>query len=302
MRMGSGGESLRERTEGGASGVDGDERTEVRELVRQRMDCMTKGERKVARVLLARYPSAGLTTVAEVATMSGVSAPTVLRFASRIGFTGWPDVQRRLVAEINDQGSPVAQYRRKSGVGGEGVLERFLESFSHMLSTTFEQVPESEFSATVDLLSDPKRRVVVTGGRFSHYLAGYFADHLAMLRRGVTVLAHDENSWRSGILDMDDASVLVLFDFRRYSSDSARLAELAHGRGASVCLMTDHRLSPVSDVARTVLSSEVESASPFDSLTAATALTEALVGAVTERLGDAGKQRVVAFEELLGEG
>ena len=66
--------------------------------------------------------------------------------------------------------------------------------------------------------------------------------------------------------------------------------------GATVALMTDSWLSPIADVARHVLPARVDSASPFDSAVAATALTESLVAAVTEALGDVGMQRVAEFE------
>ena len=69
----------------------------TRKLVQAKMDEFSNGERKVARALLAQYPTAGLTTVADLAASAGVSSPTVVRFVTRLGFTGFATFQRSLV-------------------------------------------------------------------------------------------------------------------------------------------------------------------------------------------------------------
>ena len=57
----------------------------VAEAIRRGMADCSPAERKVARVLLSSYPSAGFETVAKLAARAGVSGPTVLRFANRLG-------------------------------------------------------------------------------------------------------------------------------------------------------------------------------------------------------------------------
>ena len=58
----------------------------IGELVRQRQADLSPAERKLARVLLASYPIAGLESVARFAERAGVSAPTVTRFITKLGF------------------------------------------------------------------------------------------------------------------------------------------------------------------------------------------------------------------------
>ncbi len=57
---------------------------------------MTPAERRVARTLLATYPTAGLESLPQLADGAGVTGPTVLRFVRKIGFEGYPDFQRSL--------------------------------------------------------------------------------------------------------------------------------------------------------------------------------------------------------------
>lgn len=269
----------------------------IRLRVQEAMEELSNAERKVARTLLARYPGAGLTTVAELAAEAQVSAPTVLRFAGRLGYAGFQDFQRALIAELNDDGSPLRQYEQKREAEGEGgVLARSERTLLEALQATYAQIPESEFTAVARLLSDAGRRVMVTGGRFSGLQADYLVRHLQLLRPGVQLLPREAIARHDAVLSAAASTVLVVYDYRRYSKDSQELAVEMRRRGATVALMTDSWLSPIADVARHVLPARVDSASPFDSAVAATAITESLVAAVTEILGDAGMTRVARFE------
>ncbi len=57
-------------------------------------------------------------------------------------------------------------------------------------------------------------------------------------------------------------------------------------------------LSPLAVDADVVLPCTVTASSPFDALSPALALSEALIAAVTEWLGDAPRQRIERFESL----
>jgi DNA-binding MurR/RpiR family transcriptional regulator len=269
----------------------------VRKLLLSAMDELSNGERKVARAVLAQYPTAGLTTVADLATGAGVSSATVVRFVTRLGFAGFPAFQRSLVHELNGElGSPLKQYAEKASASAKGVLPETRRAFAQLLETTYAELPESEFATLVKLLADPARSVRVTGGRFSRLLAEYLVIHLWQLREDVDVIGQEEMERRRALADADAGTVLLVLDYRRYSESSLRFSEGMAARGATVCLMTDNWLSPIAKLAKVVLPARVESASPFDSLVAAMALSESLVAAVTDAAGAAGRERMERFE------
>lgn len=269
----------------------------MRMLVQASLDSLSNAERKVARALLAAYPTAGLTTGVDLARAAGVSNPTVVRFVNRLGFAGFPAFQRALVHELNeDLGSPLRQYAEKGQFSEEGVLASSHRHFVEMVDTTYDELPESEFSKLVHLLSDPSKRIQVIGGRFSRVVSDYLAMHLSLVRTNVRALGVDEFERRASIIDADASTVLVVFDYRRYTERTLRFAEQAAKRGATVCLMTDNWMSPAAKVAKVVLPARVDSASPFDSLVAALAVTESVIAAVAERLGTAGEERLRAME------
>jgi DNA-binding MurR/RpiR family transcriptional regulator len=131
----------------------------VAEQVRLMLPTLPRAERRAAMTLLADYPAAGLETVASLAARAGTSGPTVLRLASRLGFTGFAELQQALRDELTDRhASPLAQYGKRN----RDHVER-----------------------SIGLLADSRHPVVMAGGRFSGLLARYLALHLQELRPGV---------------------------------------------------------------------------------------------------------------------
>lgn len=275
----------------------------VATLTREVMGTLSAGERKVARALLGTYPVAGLETAAALAQRAGVSAPTVVRFVARLGFSGYPTFQKALMREVHARmGSPLEQYgRRVVAPGEESPLPDLSRTLTSGVEATFAELPPSEFDSASQLLATPSLRVHVMGGRFSHVLADYLAPHLQLLRPAVGIVPNDGFARGALASDATDDDLLVAFDYRRYDPATVRLAKAVAGNGARVILFTDPWLSPIADFAHVVLPSRVESPSPFDSLTAGFALVEALIARVTERLAEAGRVRVEQAERIRAE-
>ena len=108
----------------------------------------------------------------------------------------------------------------------------------------------------------------------------------------------DRRSLTGALAQAGRRDVLVVYDFRRYSEPTLAAARHVAERGGRVVLVTDRWLSPVAPHAESVLVARTESVSPFDSLTAATALTEALVAGVSTCLEADGRVRAQAIAKL----
>lgn len=271
----------------------------IADRIRTEMHLFTPTERKAAHVLIASYPVAGLETVAEFAGRAGVSAPTVLRFVGRLGFSGYPEFQRALREELEKQHqSPLAKARFADAAVGEGPVGHFRDALLDNLVETFRHVPETVFEAVVDTLADRRRRVSVVGGRFTQVLAQHLANHLRVVRAGVRHIDGQTAAWRDHLVDLGPRDVLVVFDIRRYQDDLLAFAEAAAARGMTVVLFTDQWLSPIARVARHVVAGRVQAPSRWDSMTAILALSEAVVAAVTERNWEEASRRIQAIDAL----
>jgi DNA-binding MurR/RpiR family transcriptional regulator len=272
----------------------------VGELVRHRLSTLSPAERKLARVLLASYPIAGLESVARFAERAGVSPPTVTRFITKLGFRGYPEFQEVLRQEVQARlSSPLARYREEQpGRDTDSVLSDALEVSRHTLEATVDLLSRRDFEEAVDLLADIRRRVLVLGGRLSGQLARYLASQLHLLRPGIALADAERSAPAQQLIDLRKGDIFVVFDYRRYQADTIESARIAAAQGCNVVLFTDPWLSPASGFARQVLVTSVETVGPFDSLVGATAVVEAVVAALLARLGTRAQSRMQTLEKL----
>jgi DNA-binding MurR/RpiR family transcriptional regulator len=276
----------------------------VGERLRNRVASLSPAERKLARVLLATYPTAGLESVARFAERAAVSPPTVTRFVGKLGFRGYPEFQRVLRDEVQARlSSPLARYREeRTGHRADSLLTDALEVSRANLQTTQELISHRDFEEVVELLADPRRRVLVVGGRVSGQLARYLAAQLHLLRPGVGMVEAERTAPAQQLVDLRKGDLLIVFDYRRYQADTIESARVAAAQGCAVVVFTDPWLSPAANCARQVIVSSVETVGPFDSLVGATAAVEALVAALLSRLGPKAQARMQSLESLRATG
>lgn len=271
----------------------------IGEEIRDRLGDMTPSERKVARTLLTTYPTAGLESLPSLAETAGVTGPTVLRFVRKIGFDGYPDFQRSLRREVQarSEGLP-SLYVTRSAAPGDDLLRDSRAAFVRALDTTLASTAlAQDLDPVVALLTDRKRRIWFVGGRFSQLVASYLCLQLRMLRPGCHLVSEAPDRRLLDGLELSRKDVLCLFDYRRYQPDTVAVGAMAAERGAVVLAFTDPWLSPVVEHARHVLISHADSASPFDSLLGAFALTELITAKAVAALGETGRRRVAELED-----
>jgi DNA-binding MurR/RpiR family transcriptional regulator len=272
----------------------------VGELVRQRLNDLSPAERKLARVLLASYPIAGLESVARFAERAHVSPPTVTRFITKLGFRGYPEFQETLRHEVQARlSSPLTRYRDDQPARGtDSMLSDALQISSNNLKATMDVLSHRDVAEAVELMADVRRRVMVLGGRVSAPLARYLAAQLHLLRPGIGLVDTERSGPAQQLIDMRRGDVLVVFDYRRYQADTIDSARLASAQGCNVILFTDPWLSPASGFARQVIVASVDTIGPFDSLVGAMAVVEGVVAAVLSRLGPRAHARMQSLERL----
>lgn len=281
--------------------VDGGVYVSVGERVRAVLADVSTAERKVARVLLADYPAAGLDTAARLAERAGVSAPTVVRFVARLGYGGYREMQQRLRAEVQERRTPPVA--RATGADGRAVheLAGSAKAFTQAVDDTFAALPAGELDRVVGLLSDRGRRVSCLGGRFSHVLAEYLDLHLRLLRPQTRLLDMRPEHVASLLVDAGRRDVFVLFDFRRYQRDVIDVARRAQQTGSKLILFTDPWLSPAAAVADLVVPVRVEGPTPFDSFVPAMAVLETIISRLLTELGADAEGRLRRSDEIVAD-
>lgn len=254
--------------------------------------------RRIARALLENYPAAGLDTVASLASAAGVSAPSVVRFVSALGFESFRAFQDELRDELGGRdASALSQARVGRGRQGD-PLDASRRAIAAGVEDTLGSAARSDFAAAVALLGAEGRRVTAVGGDYSRAAAAHLVAQLAPIRPEVRLLPGPSVLAAAELADARPGDVMVIFDFRRYQPRMAAIARRAAEAGGRVVLVTDRWRSPVAASAHVTLIARVESAGASDTLVPALALVEALSEAVERRRGEDALERLAAVDPI----
>ncbi|MCU6481946.1 MurR/RpiR family transcriptional regulator [Arthrobacter sp. A2-55] len=269
----------------------------VKNEIFARMEEMAPSERKVARTLLADYPSIGLASANTLAKAARTSAPTVLRLVSRLGMDSYAEFQRHLREEImHDLNSPVHRAERVVEHDGEMTdFGRIVAERKELVDRLHSTVAPGEFDRAAKLLAADARAVLIAGGYYSRFVAEILARQLDQIIPNVDFLADPLGYDIGKLYTARKNTVVILFDLRRYQLPARQVARLAKEEGASLIVITDEGLSPSADDADIVLTVPVGGV-PFDSFAPLMALVEALVESVLVRTGSKGIDRMKLWE------
>lgn len=260
----------------------------------------TRAELKIVRQLLSNYPAAELNTVAHLAAAADVSNPTVVRFANKLGFEGYPEFQAALLSEVQERmSSPLSMLdTRKPSLEQENFYQYFLRASIHALEASMQMLPPGDFEAAIDAAADLNMRVHCLGGRFSGFLAGLLWSHMKQLRGETRWINGSQADQVDQLVDLGKRDVLFVYDYRRYQIDTIRFARQAAKQGARIVLFTDRWVSPIAEIASVTLMAPVDTVSPYDTMVPAIAQTEALIAGLTSRLANQSRGRIERMEEL----
>lgn len=121
----------------------------ILDTISAEIDSYSRSTRDVARIVLDQPAKVISMSIVELAQQAGVSDPTVLRFARKLGFSGYKDFKRALADELPTIGSISTE---PIEVGSDGYLNQLVGSYAAHLADMVASVNEEAFSRAVDVL------------------------------------------------------------------------------------------------------------------------------------------------------
>ena len=213
----------------------------------------SKGQKQIARFILEHYDKAAFMTASRLGVTVGVSESTVVRFATELGYDGYPHLQRALQEMIRN---------------------------TDMIRVTLDEIDRDAFQGAVDALMGAKR-IYILGVRSSSALASFLGFYFNLLFENVTLVhTNSVSEIFEQVLRVGPGDVLFGISFPRYSKRTLSAMKYARDRGARVIALTDSQLSPLARVADHVLLARSDMASFVDSLVAPLSVINALIVAV----------------------
>lgn len=241
----------------------------------------SKGQKQIARFILEHYDKAVFMTASRLGVTVGVSESTVVRFATELGYDGYPHLQRALQEMIRNKLTSVQRMEVAGDrMGGRDVLQTVLHADTDMIRVTLDEIDRDAFQGAVDALMGAKR-IYILGVRSSSALASFLGFYFNLLFENVTLVhTNSVSEIFEQVLRVGPGDVLFGISFPRYSKRTLSAMKYARDRGARVIALTDSQLSPLARVADHVLLARSDMASFVDSLVAPLSVINALIVAV----------------------
>ena len=264
-------------------------RENVLHKIRMSMDSFSKGQKRIANYILDNYDKAAFMTAAKLGTTVAVSESTVVRFASELGYDGYPEMQKALQEIIRGKLTSVQRMQvSQNQMEGQDILGHVMQRDADSIRTAIEAVDREEFSRVVDKLLKAEH-IYILGVRSSSFLAGYLNFYFHLIFKNVIFVQNTAaGEIYEQMIHIGPGDVLVGISFPRYSKMVIHAVEMAHERGADVVAITDSQMSPLYSLATAALLVGCDAISFVDSMAAPLSLLNALILAVgRERMEDA---------------
>jgi DNA-binding MurR/RpiR family transcriptional regulator len=249
--------------------------TDVESRLVARSASLTPSERRIGETVLASPQLVAFGTVADVAQAAQVGTATVVRFAVKLGFDGYTELQTSVQHDLAGQLRPAVERIRDQAAADDAGRHGGVEVGN--VRATLDAVDADVRRSVVARLADDTRPVLVLSGVASRGVAVQFVGDLEQLRPAVRLLdGNGIDIVRTLALAGADATLVVL-DLRRYERWLLEAANLARARGVWIAAISDSVLSPLSALAQASFVVSAASAGPFDSHVGTLALLNLLV-------------------------
>jgi len=258
---------------------------------------LSKGHRKIAQYIVEHYDKAVFMTASKLGECVGVSESTVVRFASAMGYEGYPQLQRSLQELVSHRLTANQRFEMSTEIDPREALGVVLKSDMQNLRATLEQMDANVFEDVVKRLLSAKA-IYVMGLRSAAPLAQFMGYYLNYIFDDVHLVSSGATDVFEEISKLTENDVLVGISFPRYSSRTLEAMRFAKRCGAQVVAITDGPMSPLADIADATLTARTDMASFVDSLAAPLSLINALLVALGLNRKDALKEHFRQLESI----
>lgn len=242
---------------------------------------LSKGQKILATYITDNYDKAVFLTAAKMGQVVGVSESTVVRFATHLGYKGYPEFQKALEEMVRNKLNSIQRMEVTYGrISQSHILETVLQSDQEKIKDTLEHIDEHAFELAVDTIIKAKH-IYIVGIRSCAPLAAFMAFYFNLMFENVTLLQTNNSSELfEQMVRISKDDVIIGISFPRYSMRTLKAMEFANNRNAKVITLTDRVHSPMNLYSSCNLIARSDMASIVDSLVAPLSVINALIVAL----------------------
>ncbi len=263
---------------------------------------LSKGHKKIADYIINHYQKASFMTAAKLGETVGVSESTVVRFATNIGFDGYPELQKYLQEMVKSHLTSVQRMEvAATRYEGSDFVDKVFASDAELIKSTRESISREAFEGSVEAINNAKK-IYILGVRSSAAIASFAAFYFRFLNDNVVLIDTSSSSELfEQMFRISSEDVCIAISFPRYSNQTINALSFAQSRGATIISVTDGESSPIAPFATHLLVAKSSMVSFVDSLVAPLSVINALIAACAKEKKDLVYDNLRMLEDIWDE-
>ena len=275
---------------------------ELQMRIEEKYRDLSKGQKRVAEYVLDNYDKAVFLTAARLGEVVGVSESTVVRFATQLGYKGYPEFQKALEELVRNRLNSIQRMKVTYGrISQSQILETVLQSDIEKIKQTLNGIDHLAFNQAIDTILNA-RKIYVLGIRSCAPLAAFMSFYLNLLCDNViAVNTNSSSEIFEQLIRIGEEDVIIGISFPRYSQRTLKALEFASNRKAKIITLTDSVHSPINIYSSCNLIARSDMASIVDSLVAPLSVVNALIVALCMKKQEEVIGTLETLEQIWGE-
>lgn len=270
--------------------------------IKEKYPELSKGQKRLANYVTENYEKAVFLTAAKLGEVVGVSESTVVRFATQLGYKGYPGFQRALEELVRNRLNSIQRMEVTYGrIDQSEILESVLQSDIEKIKLTMSSIDPKTFNTAIDIILNA-RKIYIVGIRSCEPLASFLSFYLHLIFDDVIMVnTNGSSEMFEQLIRIGEDDVIIGISFPRYSVRTLKAMEFASNRKAKVITLTDSIHSPMNLYSSCNLIARSDMASIVDSIVAPLSVINALVVALCLKKQKEVISTLETLEEIWGE-
>lgn len=253
---------------------------------------LTPVQRRIAAHIIAAGSTVAFHSSVELAEQVGVSQPSVTRFATALGYSGFPEFQRAVQALVLDQRSPATPE------GGQNKMQRSVQRSIDLLIGVRDELGDLSLIEEAASLMAASSVLPVYGMRAGQGLASQFQFFASKIHPDARLLSRGRTEALDELAAAAElgATAVLAVAMPRYPRELFAVLCAARRFGLKVVLVIDSAVSSLTELGDVVLAAPANTELVFDAAVVPTQILSVMLEALADAFPGRTRELLDRFE------
>lgn len=221
--------------------------------IKENIKNLSQSERKVANFITKEPTDIMFDTINELSEKVGTSTTTIMRLASKLGYSGYTELQRDIQNFMKDGKAPQSRLASNlQNIEKDNLWTETVNFHTTQLQQFSNQLDEQTLDKAINLIENANN-ICCTCVRSGLPTGHYFSQNINRIKGNCNLIVADNSDWVDEVVSMNAQDVLVAISYPRYAKRINDFVKIAKNKGVKIIIITDTFSSPLVDYADVIL-------------------------------------------------